>query len=209
MDAGSFHVHPITRSGRIIHTDCDAAEEIGSELVHGESEHDGAEFLGRASEADEAIVKAVPIVLHSGGDEPGTGGAAIVGQQHAADDDGQPKGDPRVQAGLQRGDGSEHVTGERHFGLLGFLRLGFLRSSRLRLSCWDFFCFLCRGCGRLDLRLAIRGSPGGVLVVTNSQHRREPRFHQYQSILLHFALLNLIWHKVCHKTRLYRRRDPP
>ena len=163
--------------------------------MHDESEHDGAEFLGRASEADEAIVKAVPIVLHSGGDEPGTGGAAIVGQQHAADDDGQPKGDPRVQAGLQRGDGSEHVTGEGHFGLLGFLRLGFLRSSRLRLSCWDFFCSLCCGCGRLDLRLAIRGSPGGVLVVTNSQHRGAPRFHQYQSILLHFALLNLIWHK--------------
>ena len=85
--------------------------------MHDESEHDGAEFLGRASEADEAIVKAVPIVLHSGGDEPGTGGAAVVGQQHAGDDDGQPKGDPRVQAGLQRGDGSEHVTGERHFGL--------------------------------------------------------------------------------------------
>ena len=79
------------------------------------------------------IEEPVPIVLHSGGGEPGTGGAAVGGEEHAGDDDAQPKGDPRVQAGLQRGDGSEHVTGERHFGLLGFFAFGVLALESLAL----------------------------------------------------------------------------
>ena len=81
------------------------------------NEHDGGEFLGSATDADKAIIEAVPIVLDSGSDEPGTGGSSVVGEEHAGDDDGQAKGDPPVQAGLQLRDGVVQGSGERHFGL--------------------------------------------------------------------------------------------
>ena len=105
MDAGTFHVLSVTRSGRVIQAECDALDQTGSELVHHESEHDGGKFFGYPSKTDEAIVEAVPIVMDSGGDEPGAGGTAIVGEEHAGDDDGQTKGDSNVQAGLQPRDG--------------------------------------------------------------------------------------------------------
>ena len=100
MNTGTFHVLPVTRGRRVIHADCDAITQTGRELVHNESEHDGSEFSRCPSEADEAIVEAVPIVLDASGDEPGTGGSAVIGEEHAGDDDGQTKGDPPVQAAL-------------------------------------------------------------------------------------------------------------
>ena len=85
--------------------------------MHDESEHDGGEFLGYASDTNEAIVEAIPIILHTGGDEPGAGGSGVVGEQHTGHEDGETKGDPPVEAGLQPSHGLVHGAGERDFGL--------------------------------------------------------------------------------------------
>src|SRR3990167_10948805 len=89
MNASAFYVLAVTRSGTVIQTDGDAASQTGSELMHDESEHDGGEFFGGPSDADEAIIKAVPIVLGSASHQPSTGRAAVIGEEHARDDDRQ------------------------------------------------------------------------------------------------------------------------
>jgi len=64
--------------------------------------------------------------------------------------------------------------------LVVFLRLRLGRSSRLRLSCCDFFCFLCLGYGRFEdpLRLAILGSRGGFDEFFDHQPSRRAAFLQ-------------------------------
>ena len=162
MDAGTFHVLPVTRSGRVIQAECDAVDQTRSELVHHESEHDGGEFFGCPSEADEAIVEAVPIVLDSGGDEQALAVRRSSARNMPAMMMARRKAILRSRQACNSATASCMGPTSGTLARVVFLRSGFLRWSRLCLSCCDFFGFLCCGCGRVDLglRLAVRGSPG-------------------------------------------------
>ena len=110
--------------------------------MHDESEHDGGEFFGGPSDADQAIIKAVPIVLDSASYEPSTGRAAVIGEEHAGHDDGQPQGDPAIQAGLQLRDGVVHEAGEGDFGLRRPFATGVLALESLVLIMLRLLLFL-------------------------------------------------------------------
>jgi hypothetical protein len=62
--------------------------------------------------------------VHSCRDEPGTGGASIVGQQHPGNHDRQPKGDPAVHNRLQHRNRGLHRAGQGYFGGSCFLASG-------------------------------------------------------------------------------------
>jgi len=74
--------------------------------------------------ADQAIVEAIPIIPYSCGDEPGAGGASIVGQEHPGDDDRQAESDPAVHDRLQGQDHRLHNAGQRHAGRSGLPAIG-------------------------------------------------------------------------------------
>ena len=91
--------------------------------MYAESEHDGRDYPSRASEADQAIIESIPIVLDSAGHKPGTGSASVASEEHPRDEDGQPKRDPLVEASLHPGDGGLQGACEWDFGMLRFLAL--------------------------------------------------------------------------------------
>ena len=124
MDAGTFHVPAITRRGRVVHPQQNTIAEPRRELLHDQAEHGRGQLSGSPPHAGQAIVEPVPILLHACRDEPGAGGASIVGQQHPGDHNRQPKGDPAVQDRLQDGNRRLHRAGQRHFGLGGSLAFG-------------------------------------------------------------------------------------
>ncbi len=124
MDTGAFDVPSIARRGRVVHGQKDAISERRSELLHDQAEHGRGQLFRRSAHADQAIVKAVPIISHSRRDEPGTGSASIVGQQHPGDHDCQANSDSGVHDRLQDGNRRLHRAGQRHLGGDGPLAFG-------------------------------------------------------------------------------------
>jgi hypothetical protein len=77
--------------------------------------------------------------LHSCSDEPRTGGAAIVGQQHPGDKDRKSKRNTSIQDRLQHQDHRLHCTDKRDSGLGGFLAFGIGMLESLTLIRLRFF----------------------------------------------------------------------
>ena len=124
MDARAFHVPSIAGSGRVVHPQQYPIAEPRSKLLHEKAEDRRGQLSGSPPHTGQALVEAVPIVFDSCREEPGTGGASVVGQKHPGDHNRQAKGNATVHDGLQHRDRLLHRAGQGHFGLAGLLPLG-------------------------------------------------------------------------------------
>ena len=96
MDAGSFDVWPVALGGRIVEGQENAIVVRGRKLGH-QLLHQGSRGLLRLlAEADEEVIKAIPIVFDSGRDEPAAGGSSPFGEQHPRENDRQPPGNSSI-----------------------------------------------------------------------------------------------------------------
>ena len=126
MHAGPLDVGTVTLRRTIIDGDHEAAVGTGVKLGRDQLQHFRRQLAGVPTDADEAVVEAIPIVQHAGRRKPGAGGAPIISQDHPRDDDAQAKRNPRIKGRRQRRHEGRQSADERKPGLrrLATLRIG-------------------------------------------------------------------------------------
>ena len=111
-----------------------ATIRTGIELLNDPLEDRLGERLRPAANADEAVVKSIPVVRHATGGKPRGSGATTIRQQYPRHDDRQTKRDPAIHHGLKCSDQrpGAPINGTIARDVIG--SKGFRRSRRCRLS---------------------------------------------------------------------------
>ena len=97
MHAGSFDVPPVTLLRSVVDGQRDPPTRPRIELLDHKPQHDLRHLPRLPTNADERVVKPIPIIEHSRRDEPRTGRPPSVREQHPRHDDRQPKTHPQIE----------------------------------------------------------------------------------------------------------------